>query len=49
VKGYKMRVPLLQLRQKIKASGEYDPDDILMWAKNSEIEYLKTVGDYKGY
>ena len=48
VKAYKVKVPLLQLRNQIRSTGKYDADDILMWATVGEIENLKKIGDYKG-
>ena len=49
VKAYKVKVPLLQLRNQIRGTGgKYDPDDLLMWATKGEIENLKKIRDYKG-
>ena len=48
VRAYKVKVPLLQLRNQIKSTGKYDPDDILMFATKTEIQTLKKIGDYKG-
>lgn len=48
VKGYKMKIPLLQLRNNMRAQGIYDPDDILLFASESDIANLKKIGDYKG-
>ena len=48
VKLLKMKVPLLSLRNQIRAAGAYDPDDILYFASKGEINALKANGDYKG-
>lgn len=48
VKLYKMRIPLLNLRNQMRAGGIYDPDDILLFASKPDIAALKKIGDYKG-
>ena len=48
VKLYKMKVPLLNIRIKMRAAGVYDPDDILYFATKGDITTLKKSGDYKG-
>ena len=48
VRAYKVKVPLLQIRNSMRAQGKYDPDDILLFASKSDIAALKKLGDYKG-
>ena len=48
VKLYKMRIPLLNLRNQMRAGGVYDPDDILLFASKSDIKALKALKDYTG-
>lgn len=48
VRIYKNKVPLLAIRNQMRAAGIYDPDDILMFALPSDIANLKKLGDYKG-
>ena len=48
VRAYKNRVPLLAIRNQIRAAGMFDPDDLLMFASANDIANLKKTGDYKG-
>lgn len=48
VRIYKNKVPLLAIRNQMRAAAVYDPDDILMFAQPSDISNLKKLGDYKG-
>lgn len=48
VKLYKMKVPLLSIRNQLKGTMSHNPDDILLFASGPDISRLKEVGDYKG-
>lgn len=48
VKLYKMKVPLLSIRNQMKGTMTHNPDDLLLFADKGDIEKLKKVGDYKG-
>lgn len=47
VKLYKMKIPLLSIRNQLRGS-KHDPDDILLFANKGDIMALKKIGDYKG-
>ena len=48
IKLYKMKVPLLNIRIKIRSLGEFNPDDILLFESKKDIANLKKLGDYTG-
>ena len=48
VKVYKMKVPLVAIRNQMRAGGKFNPDDILLFASGADIHQLKACGDYKG-
>lgn len=44
VKSLKMKAPLQQIIQKVKAEGRFQVDDILLFASEGEIAKVKKLG-----